>query len=150
MDKLGDSVLYHDTDSIIYASNGTNDPPLGNFLGKFTDELEGDIITTFVSGNYFYVFYNLIILFLIIEWMWYMFIRIISKYIFWFLGCPKNYAYETIAGKYSCKIRGFTLNFSNSLQLNFESLKELVRNLDMKANIAIHNPEKITRDAKRR
>ncbi|CAL1264807.1 unnamed protein product [Larinioides sclopetarius] len=32
MDKLGDAVLYNDTDSIIYASNGMNDPPLGNLL----------------------------------------------------------------------------------------------------------------------
>ncbi|GIX98241.1 DNA-directed DNA polymerase [Caerostris extrusa] len=51
MDKLGENVLYHDTDSIIYASDGMNDPPLGNFLGEFTDELEGDEITTFVSGG---------------------------------------------------------------------------------------------------
>ncbi|XP_042913586.1 uncharacterized protein [Parasteatoda tepidariorum] len=57
MDKLGDSVLYHDTDSIIYASTGDNDPPLENFLGEFTDELDGDVITSFVSGgakNYAY------------------------------------------------------------------------------------------------
>ncbi|XP_071032985.1 uncharacterized protein [Parasteatoda tepidariorum] len=51
MDKLGESVLYHDTDSIIYSQNGENDPPIGNFLGDFTDELDGDVITTFVSGN---------------------------------------------------------------------------------------------------
>ena len=50
MDKLGDAVLYHDTYFIIYASNGENDPPLGNFLGEFTDELNGDTIKTFVSG----------------------------------------------------------------------------------------------------
>nr|XP_042911136.1 uncharacterized protein LOC122272100 [Parasteatoda tepidariorum] len=49
MDKLGDSV--HDTDSIIYASTGDNDPSLGNFLGKFTDELDGDVITSFVSDR---------------------------------------------------------------------------------------------------
>ncbi|XP_054708018.1 uncharacterized protein LOC129228287 [Uloborus diversus] len=58
MDKLGKAVLYHDTDSIIYASNGVNDPPIGNFLGEFTDELNGDEITTFISGgpkNYAYV-----------------------------------------------------------------------------------------------
>ncbi|GIY69678.1 hypothetical protein CDAR_581061, partial [Caerostris darwini] len=48
MDKLGQNVLHHDTDSIIYASDGMNDPTLGNFLGEFTDELEGDEITTFV------------------------------------------------------------------------------------------------------
>ncbi|GBL60237.1 hypothetical protein AVEN_60157-1, partial [Araneus ventricosus] len=51
MDKLGDAVLYHDTDSIIYASNGKNDPPLGYFLGEFTDELGGETITTFISGG---------------------------------------------------------------------------------------------------
>lgn len=38
MDKLGQHVLYHDTDSIVYKSNGVNDPPLGNFLGEFIDE----------------------------------------------------------------------------------------------------------------
>ncbi|CAL1300304.1 unnamed protein product, partial [Larinioides sclopetarius] len=57
MEKLGRSVLYHDTDSIVYASDGKNDPPLGNFLGEFTDELDGDSITTFVSAgpkNYAY------------------------------------------------------------------------------------------------
>nr|XP_042912705.1 uncharacterized protein LOC122272780 [Parasteatoda tepidariorum] len=57
MDKLGEAVLYHDTDSIIYASNGDNDPPIGSFLGDFTDELDGDVITSFVSGgakNYAY------------------------------------------------------------------------------------------------
>ena len=32
MEPLGENILYHDTDSIIYANEGTNDPPLGNFL----------------------------------------------------------------------------------------------------------------------
>ena len=52
MEKLGTAVLYHDTDSIIYSSDGKNDPPLGNFLGDFTDELDGDTINIFVSGIY--------------------------------------------------------------------------------------------------
>lgn len=51
MDKLGRDVLYHDTDSIIYSTNGRNDPPLGPFLGDFTDELEGDTIKCFASGK---------------------------------------------------------------------------------------------------
>ena len=54
MEKLGTAVLYHDTDSIVYARNGVNDPPLGNFLGDFTDELDGDTITTFVSGKLYF------------------------------------------------------------------------------------------------
>lgn len=56
MDKLKDAVLYCDTDSIIYASNGANDPPIGNYLGEFTDELDGETITSFVSGNLFIYF----------------------------------------------------------------------------------------------
>lgn len=56
MDKLKDAVLYCDTDSIIYESNGANDPPppIGNYLTEFTDELDGDTITSFISGNLFF------------------------------------------------------------------------------------------------
>eukprot|EP00732_Lithocolla_globosa_P002762 Lithocolla_globosa_v1_NODE_1929_length_2256_cov_6.611995.p2 type:complete len:146 gc:universal NODE_1929_length_2256_cov_6.611995:1235-798(-) len=42
MDKLGDRVLYHDTDSVIYIED--EDCPevkLGDFLGDLTDELKG-------------------------------------------------------------------------------------------------------------
>ncbi|XP_054720979.1 uncharacterized protein LOC129230597 [Uloborus diversus] len=113
MEKLGRSVVYHDTDSIIYASDGSNDPPLGNFLGEFTDELEGDTITTFISGG------------------------------------PKNYAYQTAGRKTCCKVRGFTLNFKNTEVLNFDSIRELVCNMDHES-IEISNPAKITRDPKRR
>ncbi|GBN24008.1 hypothetical protein AVEN_153275-1 [Araneus ventricosus] len=56
MDTLGRSILYHDMDSIVYASDGMNDPLLGNFLGEFTDELDGDSITTFVSGKFDFFF----------------------------------------------------------------------------------------------
>ena len=51
MEKLGRNVLYHDTDLIVYVSDGMNDPLLGNFPGEFTDELDGDVIKTFVSGK---------------------------------------------------------------------------------------------------
>ncbi|XP_035226307.1 uncharacterized protein LOC118198678 [Stegodyphus dumicola] len=115
MEKLDRAVLYHDTDSIIYAQDGNNDPPIGNFLGEFTDELDGDTITKFVSGG------------------------------------PKNYAFETEAGKTCCKVRGFTLNFRNSQLLNFESVKSLVCSLDPSiTTIEIENPMKICREAKRR
>ncbi|GFR04072.1 uncharacterized protein TNCT_170661 [Trichonephila clavata] len=91
IEKLNESVLYFDTDSIIYKSDGINDPPLGNFLGEFTDELNGGTITSFVTGG------------------------------------PKNYAYKLSDGSEVCKIRGFTLNFQNSLVLNYNSVKELVK-----------------------
>ncbi|GBM48103.1 hypothetical protein AVEN_34421-1 [Araneus ventricosus] len=87
IEKLREAVLYYDTDSIIYASNGINDPEIVDFLGDFTEELEGDVIVKFVSGG------------------------------------AKNYAYVTKSGKSVCKIRGFSLNYENSLKLNFDSLK---------------------------
>lgn len=55
LDQLGDKVLYYDTDSVIYVSDGTNDPPTGECVGDMTDELEGygvaSYIQTFVSGG---------------------------------------------------------------------------------------------------
>ena len=58
LDLLQDRVLYYDTDSVIYIHKPNEpDPPLGNYLGDLTDELNGDYITSFVSGgpkNYAY------------------------------------------------------------------------------------------------
>ena len=59
--KLNERVLYFDTDSIIYISRpGEYDPPLGDYLGEFTDELKkkgASHITEFISAgpkNYAY------------------------------------------------------------------------------------------------
>ena len=58
LDLLQERVLYYDTDSVIYVHEpGKTEPPLGNYLGDLTDELNGDYITSFVSGgpkNYAY------------------------------------------------------------------------------------------------
>ena len=58
LDKLDRRVLYYDTDSVIYVSKpGLYEPPIGDYLGNLTDELDGDFITTFISGgpkNYSY------------------------------------------------------------------------------------------------
>ena len=58
LDLLQERVLYYDTDSVIYVHKPDKpDPPLGNYLGDLTDELDGDYITSFVSGgpkNYAY------------------------------------------------------------------------------------------------
>ena len=58
LDLLQERVLYYDTDSVIYVHQPDKpDPPLGNYLGDLTDELNGDYITSFVSGgpkNYAY------------------------------------------------------------------------------------------------
>ncbi len=53
MDKLGDRVLYSDTDSVIFVSrDGDWIPPLGDHLGELTDEIGGDdYITEFCSSG---------------------------------------------------------------------------------------------------
>ena len=59
LDTLQQQVLYYDTDSVIYRWR-PNQPSIttGDFLGDMTDELDGDVITEFVSGgakNYGYL-----------------------------------------------------------------------------------------------
>ena len=58
LEQLDRRVLYFDTDSVIYVSKeGDCEPPTGSYLGELTDELDGNHITTFVSGgpkNYSY------------------------------------------------------------------------------------------------
>ena len=53
LELLGQRVLYFDTDSVIYLEEpGQPNPPLGDYLGRFTSELEADVhITEFVSGG---------------------------------------------------------------------------------------------------
>ncbi|XP_053481752.1 uncharacterized protein LOC128608210 [Ictalurus furcatus] len=53
MDKLGDRLLYSDTDSVIFTSReGDWEPPLGPYLGNLTDEVgAGDHIVEFCSGG---------------------------------------------------------------------------------------------------
>jgi hypothetical protein len=52
LDSLGESVCYYDTDSVVYiSSEKIVDPPLGDYLGELTDELDGEYIEEFVSGG---------------------------------------------------------------------------------------------------
>ena len=99
MVKLGERVIYHDTDSIIFThKKGQYLPPLGCHLGDLTDELgckelgckgcsQGHWIVEFVSCG------------------------------------PKNYSYKLNTGQVVCKVRVFSLNYQNSLILNFDSMK---------------------------
>ena len=92
LDKLGNRILYFDTDSIVYtAREGQWEPSLGDYLGELTDELsEGDFITEFVRGG------------------------------------PKNYTFTTHKNKQVCKVRGFSLNYANSQEVNFETVKAMI------------------------
>ncbi|XP_056591324.1 uncharacterized protein LOC130431856 isoform X1 [Triplophysa dalaica] len=53
MDRLGDRLLYSDTDSVIYVSrDGDWEPPLGPYLGDLTNELDSDdFIIEVASGG---------------------------------------------------------------------------------------------------
>lgn len=51
LEKLGERVLYMDTDSVIFVDDGSCDIPTGKFLGDLTDELDGDWIDEFVSSG---------------------------------------------------------------------------------------------------
>jgi DNA polymerase elongation subunit (family B) len=96
--KLGNRVLYCDTDSIIFVCNTDKQgieymPKIGEFLGELTSELDDDdYIAEFVSAG------------------------------------PKNYSYKTMKGKTKCTIKGFTLNYITDLSLNFEKIKDIVLN----------------------
>ena len=49
LDYLKEKVLYFDTDSIIYADDGTKNIETGNMLGDMTNEISGKGISSFVS-----------------------------------------------------------------------------------------------------
>ena len=112
LEQLNRNVLYQDIDRVIYVSrSGQYDPPLGDYLGQLTDELDsGEHIVELVSGG------------------------------------PKNYAYKTNTNKETCKVRGFTLNYTNRQLINFDSVKYIVADPKSGPNITITNPSKICRD----
>lgn len=98
LDRLGERVLYMDTDSFIFtALPGEDSPPLGSYLGQFKNEIKPDKKT----GQEDYI----------VEFV---------------TGGPKNYAYRTKHGKIDCKVRGFTLNSKGLEQLNFTVVKNNV------------------------
>ena len=52
LDTLQQQVLYYDTYSVVYKWRpGQPSIAIGDFLGDVTDELDGDVITEFVSGG---------------------------------------------------------------------------------------------------
>ena len=96
LEQLDDRVLYHDTDSVVFRT----DPTLEHMdpkTGAFLGELTDEIDDT--GEEYIET---------------------------WLCGGPKNYSYRTNKGNTVCKVRGFTLNASNSMVINHDTLKELI------------------------
>ena len=96
LDLIGENVLYVDTDSCVYVSKPGDPQPV---LGDFLGDLTDEITPKHGPEAY------------------------ITQFV---CGGPKNYAYKVSDGRTHCKIRGFTLNYKNSLVLNFDTLKEIV------------------------
>ena len=59
---------------------------------------------------------------------------------------PKSYAYETNKGKIECKVKGFTLNYQNSMKINGNVMDMLIH--DPTETVQIDKKGAITRDAK--
>jgi hypothetical protein len=118
LSKLGESVLYCDTDSVIYIQKVDESPKVktGDYLGDLTDELEEfgpqSFIREFVSGG------------------------------------PKNYAFSVFCpttGKCTnkCKVKGINLNYENFKVVNFTALRRMI--LEEATPLHVHNPKKIKR-----
>ena len=58
----------------------------------------------------------------------------------------KSYAYKTKRGKETCKVRGFTLNYTNAKLINFDAIKHMVLAPGRDGSITLTNPSKICRD----
>ena len=104
LEVLGERVLYMDTDSVIYYHESETDHGLseGDYLGEFTDELDGHYVDQWASGgpkNYGYsVPVN--------------------------PNCTKKDCDK--CGSTECKVKGFSLTHGNKKNINFNSVKSAV------------------------
>jgi hypothetical protein len=69
----------------------------------------------------------------------------------WVSSGPKSYGFLTNKGRKVCHLRGFTLNYKNSLLINFDVMKDLVLNQKIQNNpylksVVTVNENKITRN----
>ena len=113
---LGERVMYCDTDSVVFTSGHGEWDPP---LGDFLGDLTDE-----APNNQ------------------------ITKFV---TGGPKNYAYclakPNRKGQTSiCKVRGITLNFKNSIDINFSSLKRLVTGQRAASSIKVIDKNKIVRN----
>ena len=99
LESLDRRVLYYDTDSVIYVSQGEWEPIIGDYLGELTNEIDSkNHISAFVSGgpkNYAYT-----------------------------LARPYKNGNTTF-----CKVHGITLNYRNQSIVNFDRMFQMVHNI---------------------
>ena len=100
--KLGNRVIYHDTDSVTYSYYpGQWRPPTRCYSGDLMDELTCKAIGCNCSGLTF------------------------GHWIVEFISCrAKNYAYCLNTGQVVCKVRGFSLKFSTSQIVNLKNMEK--------------------------
>ena len=100
MNFLDRRVLYHDTDSLIYTYTPQQvHPPTGSFLGELTNELECKSVGCSGCSQ--------------------------GHWIEDYVSCgPKNYAYRLNSGETTCKVRGFSLNYTSSQIIHFDSMRQ--------------------------
>ena len=61
-------------------------------------------------------------------------------------GGPKNYAYLTNLGAEECKVKGFTLNYTNAQKIHFNTIKDMILSQKpLEQRITTTNPTQITR-----
>jgi hypothetical protein len=96
---LNTRTLYCDTDSVIYScKKGEWEPECGDYLGDMTDELSDKIGLNTITT---------------------------------FIGAgPKTYAFQLARPNHKghstkCVVKGITLNCKNSLDINFDSVKDM-------------------------
>ncbi|KYN13280.1 hypothetical protein ALC57_14529, partial [Trachymyrmex cornetzi] len=101
LELLNRRVLYYDTDSCIYISTGDPneyEPRTGNFLGDMIDELESYGRDSYIE----------------------LFVSAGPKFYAYVVRTPEDRLYEI------CKVKGITLNYKNSLRVNFDSIRRLI------------------------
>jgi hypothetical protein len=137
LDKLGEAVIYFDTDSIVYIDNGKNTIKTGNKLGEWELEAEFDywVSTGPKSYSNLDVFVDKIENLIDEDWD-----EMEQKEMKKLLD-----DFEIVSFNCQTKNKGFTLNFKNSQIINHKSMLEMVRNNKL---LKIVDENKITRDSK--
>lgn len=122
LDRLGERVLYYDTDSVIYTQKIDEDVlELGDLLGELTDELANYGTGSFISEAVFSS----------------------EKSYAFRVETPSQEAQQV------CKVKGIKLTYKNAAKINFDTLKRMVlsSHLENEDNKVFLNDRMILRTA---